>query len=289
MVLLNVAFFTLIERKILGLSQIRKGPNKVSIWGLGQPFADAIKLFSKERGAPFLANKIGYICGPVLGMFCILILWRRVVLPVSYIDQEYRIIFILTIMTIGSYPLILIGWSSGRKYALVGSLRGVAQTISYEIRFALVFLSVLVLVNSLEIKRVVSNSKELKIFFFVLPLLVIWIISCVAERNRTPFDFSEGERELVSGFNIEYGSFIFAVIFITEYGIILFLSIITGAVFGGVELRISLAILICGIAFWWVWIRCTFPRYRYDKLINLAWKSLLPGSLRMLIYFLRFF
>lgn len=281
-----IAFFTLLERKILGLSQARKGPNKVAFLGLLQPFSDAIKLFSKEMSYMAYSNKILFYFSPVTSLFLMLIVWLSLPFGSNPVSLQFRFIFLLIVLGLGLYPLLISGWSSNRKYALLGSLRGAAQTISYEIRLALLLMSVIIICQSPTLYKLAFNKESLSAFLILTPVFFLWLISCVAETNRTPFDFSEGESELVSGFNVEYSSFGFALIFIAEYGMILFFSMLTSRLFFcGVH---SLRTLLwgCGLSFWWVWIRTTYPRYRYDKLINLAWKSFLPLSLGFVAYFI---
>lgn len=283
--MVNVAFITLIERKILGYRQIRKGPNKVSVVGLIQPFNDAIKLFTKELVIPNQANKFQFFISPILGLILVLIIFFS--FPFFEINFSIRmsIIFIYMIIRINIYPLLFSGWSSNRKYALLGSLRSVAQTVSYEVRLALILIFYLSLCYSLRIFFIMKiNFFFLKALIFI-PIAGIWLISCVAETNRTPFDFAEGESELVSGFNIEYGRIIFALIFIAEYARIIFIRVIFSMIFlVGRTNIISLYIYSTRLIFIWIWLRATLPRYRYDKLINLAWKIYLPLVLLLLIY-----
>ena len=225
-ILINVAFITLLERKILGYSQIRKGPNKVSIIGLIQPFNDAIKLFSKEIILPNLSNNIQFFFAPIIGLIIVLTIFYS--FPFFEINFCLRmsVVFIYIILRINVYPVLFSGWSSNSKYALLGRLRSVAQTISYEVRLALILIFYLCFRISLRIFLIMKiNFFFIKILIF-LPIVGIWLISCVAETNRTPFDFAEGESELVSGFNIEYGSVIFALIFIAEYARIIFIRIL---------------------------------------------------------------
>lgn len=293
-VLLNVAFITLLERKILGYRQYRLGPNKVSFIGLLQPIADAIKLFTKQIEFPYRRNYLIFFISPVLSVFLVLLIWIIIPIASGYHFFSFSTIIFLIILRFGVYPLLLAGWASNRKYALIGGLRGVAQTISYEIRLALILLIFLVyyLTYRLEIINYKSNIISI---ILVAPLVsIFWIVSCLAETNRTPFDFSEGESELVSGFNIEYGSGGFALIFIAEYARIYFLRAVSCFLLIGWPpyslIRQTISIF---FIFFWVWARATLPRFRYDLLIELAWKNILPftlGYLEVLIivYFLLF-
>ena len=280
-----MAFITLFERKILGYSQIRKGPNKVSYIGLLQPFNDAIKLFSKEVVLPNLSNNFKFFISPILRLILVLITFYS--FPFYEINFSLRlsIIFIYIILRINIYPLLFSGWSSNRKYALLGRLRSVAQTISYEVRLALILIFYIIFCFSLSILILFKiNFFFFKILFF-LPITGIWLISCIAETNRTPFDFAEGESELVSGFNIEYGRVIFALIFISEYARIIFMSIMFRIFFLSYRTNSILIYFYSTlIIIIWIWVRTTLPRYRYDKLINLAWKIYLPIVLLILIF-----
>ena len=289
--MVNVAFVTLLERKILGYSQLRKGPNKVSLIGIAQPFNDAIKLFSKELTSPLNCNSTHYFCAPICALIIVLITYMIIPLINFSITIRFSILFIYIIIRINVYPVLISGWASNRKYALVGALRAVAQTVSYEVRLALILIFYLVLGRTLRFfLHIVLNIFWVKLFVF-LPLIGIWLVSCIAETNRTPFDFAEGESELVSGFNIEYGRVGFALIFMAEYARILFISIIFILFFFTGRLLIPTTFFfITFIVGLWVWIRTTFPRYRYDKLIRLAWKTYLPMSLclipfRLILFF----
>ena len=283
LILVNVAFVTLFERKVLGYSQIRKGPNKVRIIGLMQPFNDAIKLFSKELVFPNLSNIFQYFIAPMLGLMIVLI--RFFLFPFKEINFSIRIsvLFIYIILRINVYPVLFSGWASNRKYALLGRLRSVAQTVSYEVSLALILIFYLTILISLNLNMISGLNFYWYKFFIFLPIIGIWLISCVAETNRTPFDFAEGESELVSGFNIEYGSVGFALIFIAEYARIIFISVIFSLMFFSFRTNnVYLYLLITFLVIVWIWARTTFPRYRYDKLINLAWKIYLPVTLFML-------
>ena len=282
-VLVGVAFFTLFERKLLGYIQLRKGPNKVGLIGILQPFADAIKLFSKEHVSPSLANYIPFIIAPILRLFLALLVWTS--LP-NWTNQTFdlRILFFLACVGIGVYRLLAAGWASNSKYRLLGALRGVAQTISYEVSLALILLSPILFTNEFDIRRL-STAQNSCWFILIFPILsLVWFVSCLAETNRTPFDFAEGESELVSGYNTEYRRGGFALVILAEYTSILFISIFFSCLFIGGIFPWYSPICFIAIAFLFVWVRGTLPRFRYDKLIYLAWKSFLPFSLVYLIW-----
>lgn len=285
-VLVNVAFVTLLERKILGLRQARKGPNKVYLIGIFQPFRDAIKLFLKEIISPYKTNLNLFLVSPILALFLIIIIWRSLVFSQNVTLIKYSLIFFLFILRFNIYPLFLRGWSSNRKYAIIGRIRGISQTISYEISLALIILTFAISVKAFSLTRISLINNIIFSWCLYLPLLVLWLISCVAETNRTPFDFSEGESELVSGFNVEYASVGFALLFIAEYGIILFLRALTRVlrITYGINSLFSL-ILQIRLVFFWIWLRATFPRFRYDKLMDIGWKINLPLRLTFLVFF----
>lgn len=281
--LVAIAFYTLIERKFLGYFQLRKGPNKVILIGLPQPFADAIKLFTKEQANPTPANISPYIFAPVLGLILALILW--VLFPHSNPSSFliYGALYFLCVSSINVYTTFIAGWCSNSKYALLGALRGIAQTISYEVSIALIILSVLILQKSIDLNMIKCLSW---IILIIIPLFIIWFITNLAETNRTPFDFAEGESELVSGFNVEYSAGLFALIFMAEYINILFIRLLSATIFiGSIPFFIDLQLIIKTIilATLFVWIRATLPRIRYDNLIYLTWKRFLPFSLAAII------
>ena len=274
-VLLNVAFFTLIERKILGLRQRRKGPNKVRIFGLLQPIADAIKLFLKEKLTP--NNRLWpFLVGPI-GLLSVALTMWLVCPSTGVISININVFLFLVVLRFGIYPLFIIGWASNSKYGLVGSLRGVAQTVSYEIRLAFLIGCFLLILNRINLFKWNSALESPIVIFNLRVVFLIWLITLIAETNRTPFDFSEGESELVSGFNIEYGRGLFALIFMGEYTIIILFSYLTRIILShSINMGSLQLILLIFFIFFWVWIRTTFPRHRYDKLIELAWKTCLP-------------
>ena len=286
-VLVGVAFLTLLERKVLGYIQIRKGPNKVGFIGLLQPFSDAIKLFTKEITFPLISNFNIYYFSPIFNLFLSLILWIRVPIISYFLKFDLSVLYFFCFARLRVYTIILAGWSSNSNYSLLGSLRSVAQTISYEVRLFLIFLSFLFLVISLNLIDFIIYQKNIWFLFLCLPLRLIWFISRLAETNRTPFDFAEGESELVSGFNVEYRRGGFALIFLAEYARILFIRIICRLIFLGGDVYSWIFFLkLTFISFLWLWVRGTLPRFRYDKLIYLSWKRFLPVSLNYLFFFL---
>lgn len=276
---------TLIERKVLRYIQIRKGPNKLGFIGLLQPFRDAIKLFSKEQTFPIYSNINLYYTSPIISLFFSLLLWISIPFFSFNLRFNYSFIFFLSVSRLGVYGIIIAGWSSNSNYALLGSLRSVAQTISYEVRLVIILLRFLFLIFSFDIFDILKYQEFIWFFFLDFPLVIIWIVSCLAETNRTPFDFSEGESELVSGFNVEYRSGGFAIIFLAEYSNILFIRILRRFLFIGGNLNnFNFFVKLSFLRFLWVWVRGTLPRYRYDKLINLAWKSYLIVSLNFFLF-----
>nr|AYN50386.1 NADH dehydrogenase subunit 1 [Apoderinae sp. 2 AV-2018] len=285
-VLVGVAFLTLLERKLLGYIQLRKGPNKAGMSGVLQPFSDAIKLFSKEQTFPYMSNLNLYYVSPVVNLLLALMLWVCLPMVTVMVGFNLSFLFFLAVSSLGVYPVMLAGWSSNSNYALLGSLRSIAQTISYEVSLFLILLSFLFLILSLNMMDMSLYQENLWFIFMLFPLSVMWLVSSLAETNRTPFDFAEGESELVSGFNVEYSSGGFALIFLAEYSNILFMSMVCSLVFlGGDIFSFLFFFKISFMAFFWVWVRGTLPRFRYDKLMGMAWKVYLPVSLNMLVYF----
>nr|YP_214900.1 NADH dehydrogenase subunit 1 [Centruroides limpidus]AAV53594.1 NADH dehydrogenase subunit 1 [Centruroides limpidus] len=283
MVLVSVAFITLLERKVLGYIQIRKGPNKVGILGLFQPFSDAIKLFIKELASLETYNLYPFLFSPIFGLSMALILWMLYPSMFNFMDLKWGVLFFLCCSSVSVYSILIAGWASNSKYAILGAYRGVAQTVSYEVSFALILFSILLLVSSFSLKEINNYQLFSSIGLFMLPLLVVWFSSCLAETNRTPFDFTEGESELVSGFNVEYMSAGFALIFMAEYANIILMSMITSVLFFGPSF-IVFSVLV--FSFLFLWVRGSYPRFRYDKLMGLAWKSYLPLALNYILIIL---
>nr|YP_010531228.1 NADH dehydrogenase subunit 1 [Nesodiprion japonicus]UXW93515.1 NADH dehydrogenase subunit 1 [Nesodiprion japonicus] len=287
MVLVSVAFLTLMERKVLGLIQIRKGPNKVSIMGILQPFSDAIKLFSKEYSIPLMSNFLPYIFSPLIMLMLMLICWMTMPYITNFYSFNFSLIFFFCCLGMGVYPVMISGWSSNSKYSFLGMLRTVAQTISYEVSLVVIILSFMFIIEGYSMIYFNLYQNFIWFFFFTFPLNLIWFIVCLAETNRTPFDFSEGESELVSGFNIEYSGVGFSLIFLSEYSSILFMSMLFILMFlGGDLMSLTFYLMMIFISFLFILIRGTLPRLRYDKLMMMAWKKILPVSLNYLILFM---
>nr|YP_010729974.1 NADH dehydrogenase subunit 1 [Parnassius jacquemontii]WEF74923.1 NADH dehydrogenase subunit 1 [Parnassius jacquemontii] len=285
-VLIGVAFLTLLERKVLGYIQVRKGPNKVGYMGILQPFSDAIKLFTKEQVFPMYSNYISYYFSPIISFILSLMVWMLIPYYFNMISFNLGILFFLCCTSMGVYTVMVAGWSSNSNYSLLGGLRAVAQTISYEVSLALIMLSSIMLIMDFNMMKFFIYQDLIWFFFLMLPLSMCWISSSLAETNRTPFDFAEGESELVSGFNIEYSSGGFALIFLAEYSSILFMSMLFVLLYlGGYNMSLFFYLKLIFISFLFIWVRGTLPRYRYDKLMYLSWKSYLPISLNYLLFF----
>jgi len=283
--LIRIAFITLIERKVLRYIQIRTGPNKVGIIGIFQPFRDAIKLFIKERSYLILINYIYFYISPFLIFWFIMLTWIYIDLNIFF-NQLYSLIGLICIIGLLRYPLIISGWYSRRIFRLLGRLRRISQIISYEVRF--IFIIFLIFYINKRFNLIEFLNYQFNCYYIILLLLLLggFIISMLAETNRSPFDFSEGESELVSGFNIEYSRWIFSFIFLGEYGIILLIRILISLIFIRRYINIYIIIKIYLIIFFWIWVRGTLPRFRFDLLMSLAWKIFLPFYI--LIFFIYF-
>nr|AET13042.1 NADH dehydrogenase subunit 1 [Bittacomorphella fenderiana] len=286
-VMVGVAFLTLLERKVLGYIQIRKGPNNVGLMGIPQPFCDAIKLFTKEQIYPVVSNYISYYFSPIVSLFLSLFIWLCIPYFIKLYSFNLGLLFFLSCTSLGVYTVMVAGWSSNSNYALLGGLRAVAQTISYEVSLALILLSFIFLIGGFNMLNFMIYQKYIWFLLIGFPLALVWFASSLAETNRTPFDFAEGESELVSGFNVEYSSGGFALIFLAEYASILFMSMLFSIIFLGCDIFFILFYFkLLFISFMFIWVRGTLPRFRYDKLMYLAWKSFLPFSLNYLFFFI---
>lgn len=286
-VLISLAYLTLIERKVMGIMQRRKGPNVVGIMGLLQPFADGLKLLIKELVYPSFADRVVFFLGPIIFIFLSFVLWSLVPFGFHsiYTEINFTILYIFAISSLSVYGIILSGWSSNSKYSFLGGLRSTAQMVSYEISIGLILMSVVLYVGSLNLLDTSFKMAHMGIGFILpfFPLFILFFISSLAETNRPPFDLPEAEAELVAGYSTEYSSMGFALFFIAEYGNIVFMSwfnvILFYGVFGFTIIKLSL------LLFMFIWVRVAFPRYRYDQLMRLGWKSFLPLSLGFISFY----
>lgn len=296
--LLAVAMLTWAERRILGAMQLRKGPNVVGPFGMLQPFADAIKMLMKETIIPAGASRVLFVMAPMLTFILAMVAWA--VIPVNegwaVADINVGILYLFAISSLGVYGIIIAGWASNSKYAFLGALRSAAQMVSYEVSMGFVIVTVLLCVGSLNLSEIVRAQANLWFVIPLFPMFVIFFISALAETNRAPFDLPEGESELVAGFFVEYSSMSFALFFLGEYAnMILMSALITILFLGGWYPPLGIApftwipgavwfvLKICLCLFVFVWVRATFPRYRYDQLMRLGWKVFLPFSLVWLV------
>nr|YP_009136716.1 NADH dehydrogenase subunit 1 [Zinaida jigongi]AKE07321.1 NADH dehydrogenase subunit 1 [Zinaida jigongi] len=286
-VMIGVAFLTLLERKVLSYMQIRKGPNKVGFLGMLQPFSDAIKLFSKEQTYLNQSNYMSYYFSPIVGFILSLIFWVLIPYYFNIIYFNLGVLFFLCCISLGVYTMLISGWSSNSNYSLLGGLRAVAQTISYEVSLALILMSSFIMIMGFNLMKFYEYQALVWFMFFMFPLSLSCLSSSLAETNRTPFDFAEGESELVSGFNVEYSSGGFALIFLSEYSSILFMSLLFTLIYlGGYDLSLIFYLKMTFVSFFFIWVRGTLPRYRYDKLMYLCWKIYLPVSLNYFLLFI---
>nr|YP_009480279.1 NADH dehydrogenase subunit 1 [Navis striatus]AIZ58457.1 NADH dehydrogenase subunit 1 [Navis striatus]AIZ58470.1 NADH dehydrogenase subunit 1 [Navis striatus]AMX74124.1 NADH dehydrogenase subunit 1 [Navis striatus] len=282
MVLVSVAFFTLMERKVLGYIHFRKGPNKVGYMGILQPFSDVIKLFSSEVNFMKLMNLLMFLFIPFLAMLLMMMFWLFYIWKFNQLELEFAFIYFLCVSSLGVYVIFGGGWASNSKYALLGSYRGLAQIISYEVSLAILLISFLLLCSDYSIFSIVSFQKNFWMLWGFFSLVLVWMVSLLAETNRAPFDLSEGESELVSGYNVEYGSYSFAILFMAEYGNMIFMSLISCVLFIGSLGSFCLYLIL--LMYLFLLIRGTLVRYRYDKLMMLSWKSILPFSILFLFF-----
>nr|YP_010268856.1 NADH dehydrogenase subunit 1 [Halovelia novoguinensis]UIG88261.1 NADH dehydrogenase subunit 1 [Halovelia novoguinensis] len=289
MILLSVAFVTLLERSVLGYIQLRKGPNKVGYLGLLQPFSDGLKLFFSEQTFLYMSNFMIYYFSPVFMLFLSFSLWMLFPYLINVYNFSLGFLFFLCCTSFGVYGVLMCGWSSNSSYSLLGSLRSMAQTISYEVSMSMILLNIFLLIYDFNFINMFFMQEYIWFIFFSFPLFFCWLSSFLAEVNRSPFDFAEGESELVSGFNVEYSSGGFAFIFLSEYMNIIFMSLMTVIVFLGCDLfSLFFFLKLVFIIFFVIWVRGTLPRFRYDKLMYLTWKVFLPISLNYFIFFMGF-
>nr|ADT82387.1 NADH dehydrogenase subunit 1 [Symphalangus syndactylus]ADT82400.1 NADH dehydrogenase subunit 1 [Symphalangus syndactylus]ADT82413.1 NADH dehydrogenase subunit 1 [Symphalangus syndactylus]ADT82426.1 NADH dehydrogenase subunit 1 [Symphalangus syndactylus]ADT82452.1 NADH dehydrogenase subunit 1 [Symphalangus syndactylus] len=292
--LIAMAFLMLTERKILGYTQLRKGPNIVGPYGLLQPFADAMKLFTKEPLKPSTSTATLYIIAPTLALTIALLLWTPLPMPNPLINLNLGLLFILATSSLTVYSILWSGWASNSNYALIGALRAVAQTISYEVTLAIILLSVLLMNGSFNLSTLITTQEHIWLILPTWPLAMMWFVSTLAETNRTPFDLTEGESELVSGFNTEYAAGPFALFFMAEYVNIIMMNALTTMIFLGTthnahfpELYTTcFTIKTLLLTSLFLWIRTTYPRFRYDQLMYLLWKNFLPLTLALLMWYI---
>ena len=294
--LLFVAYLTLAERKFLGYLQVRLGPNRVGPWGLLQPIADGIKSFVKEDIIPINADKPVYVIAPMISFFCALsmfavipfgdsvnIFGREVKLVIA--DVDIGILYIFAMGTLGEYGIVMAGWSSGNKYGLLGALRAAAQMISYEVALGLIVIGTIILAGSLRLTEIVEAQRGAWFILYQPFAFLLYIVAGLAEINRIPFDMPESESELACGFNIEYSSMKFALFMIAEYAHLVTVAALTTTLFLGGWLGPVLPgplwflIKMCLVAFFFIWVRGTYPRMRYDHIMKFGWKFLFPAAL----------
>ncbi|CAA7612403.1 NADH-quinone oxidoreductase subunit NuoH [Magnetospirillum sp. SS-4] len=293
--LIAVAYLTYAERKVIGAMQLRKGPNVVGPFGLLQPMADGLKLFVKEMVLPTSASKAVFIGAPMLTFFLALISWAVIPFDAGWVlsDINVGVLYIFAISSLGVYGIIMSGWASNSKYAFLGGLRSAAQMVSYEVSIGFIMISVLLTVGSLNLSDVVKAQQNMWFIIPHLPMFFLFLISGLAETNRAPFDLPEAEAELVAGYNVEYSSMTFALFFLGEYANMLLMGAMTSILFLGGWLApfgmtfipgiVWFILKICFVMFIFLWVRATFPRYRYDQLMRLGWKVFLPFSLFWLV------
>nr|BAR45888.1 NADH dehydrogenase subunit 1 [Coccorella atlantica] len=293
-VLLAVAFLTLLERKVLGYMQLRKGPNIVGPYGLLQPIADGVKLFIKEPIRPSTSSPFLFLATPMLALTLALTLWAPMPIPYPVTDLNLGILFILALSSLAVYCILGSGWASNSKYALIGALRAVAQTISYEVSVGLILLSIILLAGGFTLQTFNIAQETIWLISPAWPLAAMWYISTLAETNRAPFDLTEGESELVSGFNVEYAGGPFALFFLAEYANILLMNTLSTILFLGAShmptfpelTAINLMTKAALLSVVFLWVRASYPRFRYDQLMHLVWKNFLPVTLALVIWHL---
>ncbi len=297
-VLIMMAYLTYAERKVLAAMQLRKGPNIVGPFGLFQPFADAIKMMFKETVIPEGSNRVLFLLAPMLTLGLAVMAWA--VIPVNdgwaIAKINVGILYLFAISSLGVYGIIIAGWASNSKYAFLGAMRSAAQMVSYEVSIGFVMVTVLLCAGSLNLNDIVMAQRHVWFCLPLLPMFVVFFISGLAETNRAPFDLPEGESEIVAGFFVEYSSMAFALFFLGEYTNMILMSAMTTILFLGGWLApfgiepftwipgpIWFIAKMCVVLFFFLWVRATFPRYRYDQLMRLGWKVFLPLSLVWLV------
>ncbi len=304
-VILCVAYATYLERKVIGFMQLRQGPNRVGFRGLLQPFADVLKLLVKEIVIPGRANRWLFLTAPVLALVPALAAWAVVPLFPGFAvaDLNAGLLYLLAMTSLGIYGIILAGWASNSKYALLGAMRSAAQMVAYEIAMGFALVGVLMAAGSLNLGAIVEKQAGGVANWFILPLLplfLVYFISGIAETNRAPFDVAEGESEIVAGFHVEYGGATFAMFFLAEYANMILIAALTAVLFLGgwdspfaglIDRQMPVVGILAAPGLFWLaaktflflfvflWLRATFPRYRYDQIMRLGWKVFIPVTL----------
>nr|YP_009369679.1 NADH dehydrogenase subunit 1 [Narcine brasiliensis]YP_009369692.1 NADH dehydrogenase subunit 1 [Narcine bancroftii]AMB36418.1 NADH dehydrogenase subunit 1 [Narcine brasiliensis]AMB36431.1 NADH dehydrogenase subunit 1 [Narcine bancroftii] len=295
-VLLATAFLTFLERKILGYMQLRKGPNIVGPYGILQPIADGLKLFTKEPIRPSFSSQTLFLLAPTTALTLALLMWMPLPFPHAILNINLGLLFILAISSLTVYTILASGWASNSKYALMGALRAVAQTISYEMTLGLIFLSLIIMTGGFTLHTFNLTQETIWLILPTWPLAMMWYISTLAETNRAPFDLTEGESELVSGFNIEYAAGPFALFFLAEYSNILMMNTLSVILFLGTSYNplmpelttFNLMTKTALLTILFLWMRASYPRFRYDQLMHLVWKNFLPLTLALILWHIPF-
>nr|AYE89047.1 NADH dehydrogenase subunit 1 [Plestiodon copei] len=290
-ILIAVAFLTLLERKVLGYMQLRKGPNTIGPCGLLQPIADGVKLFIKEPVRPSSSSPTLFIITPTLALFLALMIWTPLPMPMTLADMNLGLLFMLALSSMAVYSILWSGWASNSKYPLIGALRAVAQTISYEVTLGVILLTIIILTGDFTLHTLTVTQEHTWLALCSWPLMMMWFISTLAETNRAPFDLTEGESELVSGFNVEYAAGPFALFFLAEYANILMMNTLTCTLFispGTMThpnmFPINLMLKAAALTALFLWARASYPRFRYDQLMHLLWKNFLPLTLALFLW-----